>query len=90
MHMPYSDTAFDIALSFYVTCALRLEACVSHFNYKEMHRVQLLVLGGKAMMVCISKSAFEKLFLRKGADQVVVEKKNCSKTVEPQELSFTG
>ena len=75
MHMPYSDNTFDIALSFYVTCALRLEACISHF--KEMHRV--LVPGGKAMMVCISKSAFEKLFLKKGADQVMVEKKITAK-----------
>ena len=40
MHMPYSDNAFDIALSFYVTCVI---------HFKEMHRV--LLPGGKAMMV---------------------------------------
>ena len=32
MDMPYSDNTFDIALSFYVTCALQLEACISHFR----------------------------------------------------------
>ena len=75
MDMPYDDNTFDVALSFYVTCALRLEACINHF--KEMYRV--LVPGGKAMMVCISKAAFEKIFLKNGADQVVVEKKIASK-----------
>ena len=44
-----------------------------------MHRV--LRPGGKAMMVCISKPAFERMFLKNGADQlqVTVEKKIESK-----------
>lgn len=75
MNMPYDDNTFDVALSFYVTCALRLEACISHF--KEMHRV--LVPGGKAMMVCISKPAFERMFLKNGADRGMVEKEIESK-----------
>ena len=75
MNMPYDDNTFDVALSFYVTCALRLEACINHF--KEMHRV--LRPGGKAMVVCISKPAFERMFLKNGADQVMVEKKIESK-----------
>ena len=37
IYMPYDDNTFDVALSFYVTCGLRLEACISHFT--EMYRV---------------------------------------------------
>ena len=70
MDIPYGDNTFDVALSFYVTCVLRPEACMKHF--KEMHRV--LVPGGKAVVNCISKPAFEKLFVRSGADPVLVEK----------------
>ena len=70
MDMPYDDNTFDVALSFYVTCALRPEACMKLF--KEIHRV--LVPGGKAVMNCVSKPAFEKLYLRSGGDPVLVEK----------------
>ena len=70
MDMPYDDNTFDVALGFHVTCALQPEACMKLF--KEMHRV--LVPGGKAVMNCISKPAFEKLTLRSGADPVLVEK----------------
>ena len=70
MDMPYDDNTFDVALSFYITCGLRPEACMKLF--KEMHRV--LVPGGKAVVNCISKPAFEKLFVRSGADTVLVEK----------------
>ena len=70
MNMPYDDNLFDVALSFYVICGLRLEALISHFT--EMYRV--LVPGGKAMMVCYARHAFEGIFLRDGADQVMVEK----------------
>ena len=75
MDMPYDDNAFDVALSFYVICGLRLEALISHFT--EMYRV--LAPGGKAMMVCHSRHAFEGIFLRNGADQVMVEKQIAKK-----------
>ena len=68
MNMPYDDNVFDVALSFYLTCGLRPEACISHF--KEMHRV--IVPGGKAMMVSYSQATFEKMHLRMGADQQMV------------------
>ena len=70
MDMPYDDNTFDVALSFFVTCTVRLEACIKLF--KEIHRV--LVPGGKAVVNCISKAAFEKLTVRSGADRVLVEK----------------
>ena len=70
MDMPYDDNTFDVALGLHVTCALRPEACIKLF--KEMHRV--LLPGGKAVVNCISKPAFEKLTLRSGADPVLVEK----------------
>ena len=63
-------THFDVALSFYVTCTVRPEACIKLF--KEMHRV--LVPGGKTVVNCISKPAFEKLTVRSGTDPVLVEK----------------
>ena len=58
-----------LALSFYVTCGLRLEACISHVT--EMYRV--LAPGGKAMVVSYSRPAFEGLFLRNGVDKAMVE-----------------
>ena len=67
--MPYEDNVFDVAISFYVTCGLRLEACISHF--KEVCRI--LALGGKAMMVSHTKAAFAEIYLRKGVDRVTVE-----------------
>ena len=75
MDMPYDDNTFDVALSFYVICGLRLEALISHFT--EMYRV--LAPGGKAMMVCYSRHAFEGMFLRNGADQVMVGKQIANK-----------
>ena len=69
MDVPYDDNVFDVAISFYVTCSLRLEALLS--LYKELHRV--LAPGGKAMIVSYSRPAFEGIFLRDGADQAVVE-----------------
>ena len=75
MDMPYDDNVFDVALSFYIICALRLEALICHF--KEMYRV--LAPGGKAMMVCYSRPAFGRIFLRDGADKVVVEKQIAKK-----------
>ena len=69
MDMPYGDNTFDVALSFYVTCGLRLEACISHFT--EMYRV--LAPVGKAIVVSYSKPAFKGIFLRNGIDKVAVE-----------------
>ena len=69
MNMPYDDNTFDVALSFYVTCGLRLEAFISHFT--EMYRV--LAPGGKAMVVSYSRPAFEGIFLRNGVDKVKVQ-----------------
>ena len=68
MDMPYDDNTFDVALSLYVTCCLRLETCISH--YKELYRV--LNPGGKAIVVNFSKPAFEGMFLRSGADRAIV------------------
>ena len=65
MDMPYDDNTFDVALSFYVTCGLRHEACISHFT--EMYRV--LAPGGKAMVVSYSRPAFEGIFLRNRVDK---------------------
>ena len=43
MDMPYEDNVFDVAISFCVTCGLRLEACISHFYLRTctefLHRV---------------------------------------------------
>ena len=70
MDMPYEDNTFDVALSFCVTCGLRLEACSRHF--KEMYRV--LAPGGKAIVVSHTKAAFTGTYLRNGVDQMMVEK----------------
>ena len=43
MDMPYDDNTFDVALSFYVTCTVRLEACIKLF--KEI--TEFLYLVGK-------------------------------------------
>ena len=75
MDMPYDDNSFDVALGFYVTCALRPKACVNLF--KGIHRV--LAPGGKAVMNCIPKLAFERMALRSGADRILVEKKIAEK-----------
>ena len=78
MGMPYDDNAFDVAISIYITCSLRLEALVCHF--KEMHRV--LAPGGKAMVVCNSKPGFKKMFLRSKANQEMVENLVAQKLVD--------
>ena len=69
-HMPYDDNMFDFALGMYVTCNLPAEVCIALF--KEIHRV--LVPGGKAMLNCHVKAAFDKLIVRSGGDKVLVEK----------------
>ena len=69
--MPYNDNMFDFVLGMHVTCALQIEACATFF--KEIHRV--LVPGGKAMLNCHVKAAFEKLIVRNGGNKVLLEKK---------------
>ena len=61
MDMPYDDDTFDVAISFYATCNLQLEALISHF--KEMFRVP--APSGKAIVVSHSKPTFERMFFKK-------------------------
>ena len=71
MNMPYNDNTFDIALSLYVTCELPMEVMLKHFE--ELHRV--LVLGGKALVLNLSSPAFRRLYLKDGANALVVQEK---------------
>ena len=71
MKMPYDNNVFDVALSVYVTCNIQLEAFISHF--KDLYRV--LVPGGKAMIINITKASFEKIHLRSGTDHAMMEDK---------------
>ena len=80
-HMPYDDNMFDFALGMHVTCALQAEVCAIFF--KEIHRV--LVPGGKAMLNCQVKAAFEKLVVRSGGDKVLLEKE-----IEEKLLNLTS
>ena len=75
--MPYDENSFDVAIYIYITLALRSNACISLF--KEIYRI--LVPGGKAVVNCASKQAFEKMILRSGADKVLVEKKIAEKLI---------
>ena len=68
-NMPYDDNTFDVALSFFVTCTLQVEAYIKHF--KELHRV--LSPGGKAVVVSIAKSVFDDIIYNVGANQVLLE-----------------
>ena len=70
MKMPYKDNSFDIAMSLYVTCMLRPEACIGHS--KELHRV--LAPGGKAIVINFSNPAYDKLYVSKEADKSIIEK----------------
>ena len=70
MNMPYDDNTFDIALSIFVTCELPIEVLSKHF--RELHRV--LVPGGKALVLNLSKAAFQ-TSLADGTDEAVVQKK---------------
>ena len=67
MNMPYDDNTFDIALSIFVTCELPIDTLSKHF--KEIHRV--LVPGGKALVLNLSKPAFQSL-ITDGANEAVV------------------
>ena len=68
-NMPYGDNTFDVALSFFVTCTLQVDAFIKHF--RELHRV--LAPGGKAVVVSIAKSTFESIFFNAGANQTLIE-----------------
>ena len=70
MNMPYDDNTFDIALSIFVTCELPIDTLSKHF--KEIHRV--LVPGGKALVLNLSKPAFQSL-ITDGANEAVVQEK---------------
>ena len=69
-NMPYDDDTFDIALSIFVTCELPIEMIPKHF--KELYRV--LVPGGKALVLNLSKAAFQSS-LSDGANQATVQEK---------------
>ena len=83
MKMPYDDNMFDIAMSLYVLPVLRQEAYVRHFQ--ELHRV--LIPGGKAIVVNLTKSAFDKMFLTSGADQTAVIHKIENKLLNLSDVS---
>ena len=70
MNMPYDDNIFDIAISIFVTCELPIEIISKHF--KELHRV--LVPGGKALVLNLSKAAFQTNLID-GANEATVQKK---------------
>lgn len=70
MNMPYNDNAFDIALSLFVTCELPIDMISTHFN--ELFRV--LVPGGKALVINVSKPAFRPRLTEMASEAVVQEK----------------
>jgi len=75
-HMPYDDNTFDLAFSIYVTCSLAKEMLSKH--YQELYRV--LVPGGKAFVVNLSNSIYQRLYVSDGADSAAVQK-NFSKVL---------
>ena len=70
INMPYDDNMFDIALSMFVTCELPIEMIPKHF--KELYRV--LVPGGKALVLNLSKGAFQSNLID-GANQAIAQEK---------------
>ena len=70
-NMPYDDNTFDIALSMYVTCELPVEILPKHFT--ELYRV--LVPGGKALVLNLTNSAFQMMYLTNEANRMVVQEK---------------
>ena len=70
MNMPYDDNTFDIALSIFVTCELPMEILSKHFT--ELHRI--LVPNGRALVVNLCYSSFQK-YLTDGADEEVTQEK---------------
>ena len=70
-NMPYSESSFDIATSFFVTCNLSLRAFEKQFQ--ELYRV--LVPGGKVIMLTPTDSCSSRLYTKMGADPTTVEAK---------------
>jgi len=70
-NMPYGDNTFDLALSFFVTCTLPVEAFIKHF--KELHRV--LTPGGKAVVLGIARSNYDTMLVNAGVNRVSLEEK---------------
>jgi len=70
-HMPYDNNKFDLALSFYVTCNLAPETLSKH--YQELFRV--LVPGGKAILLNVSNSIYQRLYVKDGVDSAAMLKK---------------
>ena len=68
--MPYDDTSFDVALSFFVTCNLPPNVFAKHFQ--ELHRV--LAPGGKAILLIPTDWSHGKLYTKIEADPDTVKK----------------
>jgi len=71
MNMPYDDNSFEVAMSVYVTASLPTEILKRHFT--ELYRV--LVPGGKAMVLNLTKPAFDTLLVTCGTDKENTEMK---------------
>ena len=71
INMPYDDDSFEVAMSVFITCSLPTEVLKRHFT--ELFRV--LVPGGKAMVVNLTKPAFDTLLVTCGADKASAEMK---------------
>jgi len=71
MKMPYEDDTFEVAMSSYVTCNLPIDVLKCHFT--EIYRV--LVPGGKAMVINLTKSSFETTLVTCEADIASTEVK---------------
>ena len=61
---------FDVVFGLHVTIVLPAEVCVSLF--KEIHRV--FAPGGKAILNCFVKAAFEKLVVASDGEKILLEK----------------
>jgi len=70
-HMPYENNTFDIAFSIYVTNNLPKDVLSKH--YLELFRV--LVPGGKAILVNISNSVYQRIYVSDEVDSADVQKK---------------
>ena len=69
VNMPYEDSSFDVALSFFVTCSLSPKAFKKHFE--EIYRV--LEPGGKAILLIHTDVSHSKLYTKIESDPVTVE-----------------
>jgi len=71
MKMPYEDDTFEVAISSFITCNLPIEVLKCHFI--ELYRV--LVPGGKAIVVNLTRPAFETMLVTCGTDIADTERK---------------